>query len=77
MIFFQRPTYDGKVFQRKIMQEFEKDNGDWLSAQQAVRPDGTEVTNLPLINKKLPPLVKPAEADLPRTAAANVASEPL
>jgi hypothetical protein len=34
-----------------------KDNGDWLSAQQAVRPDGTEVTNLPLINKKLPPLV--------------------
>lgn len=43
------------------MQEFEKDNGDWLSAQQAVRPDGTEVTNLPLINKKLPPLVKPLE----------------
>ena len=30
---------------------------DWLSAQQAVQPDGTEVTNLPLINKKLPPLV--------------------
>ncbi len=43
------------------MQEFEKDNGDWLSAQQAVRPDGSEVTNLPLINKKLPPLVKPSE----------------
>lgn len=41
------------------MQELEKDNGDWLSAQQAVRPDGSEVTNLPLINKKLPPLVKP------------------
>ncbi|MFZ6799307.1 hypothetical protein [Undibacterium sp. Di24W] len=35
----------------------QKDNGDWLSAQQAVRPDGSEVTNLPLINKKLPPLV--------------------
>lgn len=34
----------------------QKDNGDWLSAQQAVRPDGSEVTNLPLINKKLPPL---------------------
>lgn len=34
-----------------------KDNGDWLSAQQAVRPDGTEITNLALINKKLPPLV--------------------
>ncbi len=34
-----------------------KDNGDWLSAQQAVLPDGTEISNLPLINKKLPPLV--------------------
>ncbi|TDK67563.1 hypothetical protein [Sapientia aquatica] len=33
-----------------------KDTGDWLSAQQAVRPDGTEVGNLPLVNKKLPPL---------------------
>lgn len=33
-----------------------KDNGDWLSAQQAVLPDGTEISNLPLINKKLPPL---------------------
>ena len=29
---------------------------DWLSAQQAVQPDGTESTNLPLINKVLPPL---------------------
>lgn len=38
-----------------------KDNGDWLSAQQAVRPDGTEVTNLPLVNKKLPPLVRADE----------------
>ncbi len=38
-----------------------KDNGDWLSAQQAVRPDGTEVRNLPLVNKKLPPLVRPDE----------------
>jgi hypothetical protein len=38
----------------------QKDNGDWLSAQQAVRPDGSEVTNLPLINKKLPPLVMTA-----------------
>jgi hypothetical protein len=35
----------------------QKDNGDWLSAQQAVRHDGSEVTNLPLVNKKLPPLV--------------------
>ncbi|MBC3873130.1 hypothetical protein [Undibacterium flavidum] len=35
-----------------------KDTGDWLSAQQAVQPDGTELSNLPLINKKLPPLVQ-------------------
>lgn len=34
-----------------------KDNGDWLSAQQAVQADGSERQNLPLINKKLPPLV--------------------
>jgi len=36
----------------------EKDTGGWLSAQQAVLPDGTELTNLPLVNKKLPPLVQ-------------------
>ncbi|WMW80812.1 hypothetical protein RF679_00690 [Undibacterium cyanobacteriorum] len=58
------------------MQSTEKDNGDWLSAQQAVRPDGTEVTNLPLINKKLPPLVKPTEDYAPETATAGVSSEP-
>lgn len=34
-----------------------KDNGDWLSAQQAVQADGSERQNLPLIHKKLPPLV--------------------
>ncbi|WP_034299240.1 hypothetical protein [Herbaspirillum sp. RV1423] len=33
-----------------------KDNGSWLSAEQAVMPDGTERANLPLINKKLPTL---------------------
>jgi hypothetical protein len=33
-----------------------KDNGDWLSAEQAVRPDGTEIECISLINKKLPPL---------------------
>jgi len=33
-----------------------KDNGNWLSAQQAVQPDGTEISDLPLVNKKLPPL---------------------
>ncbi|MBV8635529.1 MAG: hypothetical protein JO002_13635 [Burkholderiaceae bacterium] len=37
----------------------EKDTGSWLSAQQAVLPDGTELTNLPLVNKKLPPLSHP------------------
>lgn len=45
---------NSKNYEEEIMEQ--KDNGDWLSAQQAVRPDGTEVTNLPLINKKLPPL---------------------
>jgi hypothetical protein len=33
-----------------------KDNGNWLSAQQAVQPDGTEIGDLPLVNRKLPPL---------------------
>lgn len=33
-----------------------KDSGTWLSAQQAVMPDGSEVGNLTLVNKKLPPL---------------------
>lgn len=39
----------------------EKDTGGWLSAQQAVLPDGTELTNLPLVNRKLPPLVQQAK----------------
>ena len=58
-------------------QEFEKDNGDWLSAQQAVRPDGSEVTNLPLINKKLPPLVKPSEQVEPIEAEATLSQTTL
>ncbi len=36
------------------------DDGSWLSAQQAVLPDGTEVGNLPLVNKKLPQLYPPS-----------------
>lgn len=36
------------------------DQGDWLSAQQAVMPDGSEVSGLRLVNKKLPPLVPPS-----------------
>ncbi len=41
------------------MAEHVKDNGDWLAAQQAVLADGSELSNLPLINKKLPPLLTP------------------
>lgn len=44
-----------------------KDTGDWLSAQQAVQADGTELSNLPLINKKLPPLV-PQQTELPEAS---------
>lgn len=40
-----------------------KDNGDWLSAQQAVQADGSERKNLPLIHKKLPPLVANLETN--------------
>ncbi|MFJ3057913.1 hypothetical protein [Herbaspirillum sp. NPDC087042] len=31
-----------------------QDNGSWLSAEQAVMPDGSERHNLPLVKKKLP-----------------------
>lgn len=48
-----------------------RDTGDWLSAQQAVQPDGTELSNLPLINKKLPPLVPP-QTDNPATSTVEV-----
>lgn len=43
-----------------------KDTGNWLSAEQAVMPDGTERENLSLINKKLPTL-----ASLPAGSAAE------
>jgi len=33
-----------------------KDSGSWLSAEQAVLPDGTERENLSLVRKKLPAL---------------------
>jgi|GEM_PF-4013559 len=36
----------------------EKDNGSWLSAQQAVMPDGTELQGLNLIHRKLPPFAQ-------------------
>ena len=41
-----------------------KDTGSWLSAEQAVLPDGTEVGNLPLVNKKLPILSQSPVGDV-------------
>ncbi|MBP0598570.1 hypothetical protein J8I26_10675 [Herbaspirillum sp. LeCh32-8] len=37
------------------------DTGNWLSAEQAVLPDGTLRENLPLVNKKLPALAATEE----------------
>lgn len=58
-----------------------KDQGDWLSAQQAVMPDGSEVSGLRLVNKKLPPLVPPTaspqENEPASDDAATVASPTL
>lgn len=45
------------------------DQGDWLSAQQAVMPDGSEVSGLRLVNKKLPPLVPPRPASDDKTVS--------
>jgi hypothetical protein len=47
------------------------DQGDWLSAQQAVMPDGSEVSGLRLVNKKLPPLVPPSPASDDKTVSAD------
>jgi hypothetical protein len=52
-----------------------KDNGDWLSAEQAVRPDGTEVQHLSLINKKLPPLSTTQACAQANTPMATLNSE--
>lgn len=50
-----------------------QDNGNWLSAEQAVLPDGTERENLPLIKKKLPTLSQaPAGGDVRRSESAAV-----
>lgn len=49
-----------------------QDNGNWLSAEQAVMPDGSERQNLPLINKKLPQL-SPRQADQADIAATPAA----
>lgn len=42
-----------------------QDNGNWLSAEQAVMPDGSERHDLPLINRKLPQLSKPSTPQQP------------
>lgn len=47
------------------------DNGNWLSAEQAVLPDGTERLNLPLVKKKLP-LFSPQQATAQPDPAAPV-----
>jgi len=49
-----------------------KDNGSWLSAEQAVLPDGTERENLPLIKKKLPTLSQAPACDDVRSSESAV-----
>ncbi|MBW9335875.1 hypothetical protein FEE59_20375 [Herbaspirillum sp. RU 5E] len=50
-----------------------QDNGNWLSAEQAVMPDGSERHNLPLVNRKLPQL-SPQQAGGDAAAAAPEAT---
>lgn len=49
-----------------------QDNGNWLSAEQAVMPDGSERQNLPLVNRKLPQF-SPQQADQAQAAATSTA----
>lgn len=49
-----------------------QDNGSWLSAEQAVMPDGSERHDLPLVKKKLP-LFSPEQ--LPHAEAAPASAE--
>ncbi|WP_083859427.1 hypothetical protein [Herbaspirillum huttiense] len=51
-----------------------QDNGNWLSAEQAVMPDGSERQNLPLINRKLPHLSPQQAADSTTATDAGEAS---
>jgi hypothetical protein len=53
------------------------DNGNWLSAEQAVLPDGTERVNLPLVKKKLP-LFSPEQAsrEEPQPTSASTTTTP-
>ncbi|SDY45458.1 hypothetical protein SAMN04515617_114152 [Collimonas sp. OK242] len=53
-----------------------KDSGSWLSAEQAVLPDGTERKNLPLIKKKLPTLSpSPTNDVISSTNSAHIQAE--
>lgn len=63
-----------------------QDNGSWLSAEQAVMPDGSERQDLPLVKKKLPlfsperhphPEATPAPAALPATPQGAAEQSPL
>lgn len=63
-----------------------QDNGSWLSAEQAVMPDGSERQDLPLVKKKLPlfspeqhphPEATPAPAELPATPQGAAEQSPL
>ncbi|WP_413458629.1 hypothetical protein [Herbaspirillum huttiense] len=53
-----------------------QDNGNWLSAEQAVMPDGSERHNLPLVNRKLPQL-SPQQAAGDASVAASEDAPPL
>lgn len=52
-----------------------QDNGNWLSAEQAVMPDGSERQDLPLIHKKLPQLSPQQGAEGAATAAPDAAPQ--
>ncbi len=51
------------------------DNGNWLSAEQAVMPDGTQRDNLQLINKKLPSLAPTTENTKDEAAQENPSAD--
>lgn len=63
MVVFPEPT--------EGMMNMSTDNGNWLSAEQAVMPDGTQRDNLQLINKKLPSLAPVADTQTDETAPAQ------
>ncbi len=54
-----------------------QDNGSWLSAEQAVMPDGSERQNLPLINRRLPQLSPQQVAEAVEATATEPVAAPL